>query len=108
MTTKVTSNNVPREVIDAAYLTPKERAEFDYLDWPAIDAGTDSASFFRYRGQLYDLGEFMADYGMLKGSGLPAHLRDWDGFLAESAFSAIVVRYEGDSGDYVVVGHVYS
>ena len=104
---EIITNNVPRPVIDAWELTPAERAEFDYLDWDAIEAGSDSASFFRYRGQLYDLGEFSADYGITKGAGLPAHLSKWDGYQSDTFFSATVVRYVEDN-DYVVVGRVYS
>lgn len=103
----IRTNNVPRDVIDAYELTAAEREEFDYLDWPAIDAGTDGASFFRYRGQLYDLGEFSRDCGILRGSGLPAHLSSWDGYSSDSFFSATVVRYV-DNFERVIVGRVYS
>jgi hypothetical protein len=107
MTVKVVTNNVPRDVIDAYELTPTERAEFDYLDWPAIEGGRQSAAFFRYKGELHDLGEFSADWGMTKGSGLPDHLAQWDGYMSESAFSAVVVRYV-DNCERVVVGRVLS
>lgn len=103
----VRTNNVPRLLIDAYQLTTAERADFDYLNWTTIDAGEDSATFFRFRGQLYDLGEFTADYGITRGKGLPAHLAKWDGYMAESAFSAVVVRYCADN-DYIVVGRIYS
>jgi hypothetical protein len=104
---KVTTNNVPRPIVDAWELSASEREQFDYIDWEAIDAGNDSASFFRYRGTPYDLGEFSANYGITRGSGLPDYLSGWDGYMAESAFSAIVVRYSEDY-EYVIVGHVYS
>ena len=107
MSIRVITNNVPRPIIDAWELTPAERAEHDYLDWDAIEAGNDSASFFRYRGQLYDLGEFSADYGITRDSGLPEHLAKWDGYLSDSFFSATVVRYVEDN-EYVVVGTVIS
>ena len=55
---KIITNNVPRDVIDASELTLKEQARFDYLDWPALERGEDSASFIRYRGEIYDLSEF--------------------------------------------------
>jgi hypothetical protein len=103
---KVITNNVPRSIIDGYELTEQERAEFDYLDWPAIDEGTDSASFFRYKGELYDLGEFTRDYGITKDAGLPEHLSKRDGYLSDSAFSAIVVRIVDDES--VVVGLVLS
>lgn len=102
MTVTVITNNVPRDIIDAWQLTPAERAEFDYLDWPAIEAGSDSASFFRYRGDLYDLGEFS------RWSTAPdAELRRWDGYMGESFFSALVVRFANDN-ESVVVGRALS
>lgn len=107
MSMTVTTNNVPRPVIDAYELAASERAEFDYLDWAAIERGEDSASFFRYRGQLYDLGEFSADYGITRGSGLPESLTVWDGYQSDTFFSAIVVRYVDDY-ERVVVGTVMS
>ena len=57
----IRTNNVPRFVVDAYELTLAERAEFDYLNWDAIDAGEDSASFFRFKGTTYDLGEVPND-----------------------------------------------
>lgn len=103
----VITNNVPRPVIEAYELNATERAEFDYLDWAAIEAGSDSASFFRYRGQLYDLGEFSRDYGITRNAGLPEHLSKWDGYQSDSFFSATVVRFV-DDGEAVVVGTVIS
>jgi hypothetical protein len=97
--TTITTNHVPRDILDGYELSADERADFDYIDWTAIDAGEDSASFFRYRGSLYDLGEFSTTYGMPEFS----PLRQWDGYLGESFFSAIVVRY-CDDHERVVVG----
>lgn len=104
---RVITNNKPRPVLGAWELSLDERDGFDYLDWGAIDLGEDSASFFRYRGSLYDLGEFSTAYGILKDTGLPAHLASWHGYMSESAFSAIVVRYTDDM-ESVVVGLVLS
>lgn len=98
---KVITNHHHRDVIDAWSLTPKEREEFDYLDWPAIAAGEDSASFFRYRGDLHDLGEFM------RWDTRPDELKQWDGYRSDSFFSALVVRYV-DNCEGVVVGLVLS
>lgn len=101
---EIITNNVPRLLIDAYQLSEKERKEFDYLDWQAIDAGEESATFFRYKGRLFDLGGFMRDYGITKDAGLPEHLSHWDGYSADTFFSAYVVRYVDE--DYVVVGRV--
>jgi hypothetical protein len=92
----IKTNHVPRDVVDACELTAEERREFDYIDWPAVGRGEESASFVRYRGELYDLGEFML-------SSVPG----WDGFRADTFFSGLVVRY-CDDHERVVVGLYFS
>lgn len=94
----IRTNNVPRDVIDAYELSADERKEFDYIDWTAVDDGRDSASFFRYRGELYDLGEFM----VWDNPASPTR-GEWDGFRSDSYFSGLVVRYV-DNCERVVVG----
>jgi hypothetical protein len=84
------------DLIDACELTPDERAEFDYLDWPAIDAGTDSATFFRRNGELHDLGNFMRTE-----PGGELHRLGYHGFAADSFFSGIAVHLDPD-GESVI------
>lgn len=93
---KIRTNNVPRPIIDGFELSPVERLEFDYLDWDAIDDGADSASFFRYRGELYDLGEFM------RIEWEEHDLNGWDGYQSDSFFSGLVVKYANDFEDIVI------
>lgn len=100
---KVTTDNKPRPLIYACELTPAERAEFDYLNWPAIDAGQDSATFARYRGTLYDLGQFTRGNGVGPDSGLPDRLAKWDCHYGDSYFSAVLVRFVNDN-DEVIMG----
>lgn len=102
-TVRITTNNVPRNIIDAYELTEKERAEFDYLNWSAIDEGSDSASFIRFKGTLYDLSEFMA------WTNPPANspLAKWHGYHSDSFFSGLVIRYCNDH-DSVIVGTYYA
>jgi len=99
---KVITNNIPRDVLDAWELAPAEREEFDYLDWAAIEKGEDSASFIRYKGELYDLGEFMRWDN-------PASLtrQGWDGVRSDTFFSGLLVRYVEDF-ERVVVASYYS
>ncbi len=109
MSVRVITNNVPRIILDGSQLTASERADFDYLDWDAIERGEDSRDFVRYRGRIYCVSDFSADYGITRGAGLPAHLARWDGYLSDSFFSAVVVRYGTDDtfgSDYVVMGTV--
>tara|TARA_Y100000361_G_C11161432_1_gene347619 strand:+ start:2427 stop:2705 length:279 start_codon:yes stop_codon:yes gene_type:complete len=48
----------------------------------------EESSFFRYRGQVYDLGEFMLKQDPL--------LSAWDGVFGKSYFSAVLVKYSDD------------
>lgn len=95
---KVITNNVPRLIIDACELSAQEREEFDYLAWDLIDRGEDSAMFFRFKGALYDLGEFLIS--------TDPRLAGWDGVSTDTFFSATLVRFAGE--DHVVVARCYS
>ena len=98
-------NNVPREILDAYQLTEKERQEFDYIDWDAIDNGEDSATFFRYKGALYHLEDAMC----IDAKNLPADsfLKGWHGYYGDSFFSGVLVKYV-ESFERVVVGQYFS
>lgn len=106
MSITITTNNMRRPIREAHELTVKEREEFDYLDWEAIDLGQDSASFFRYKEQLYDLGEFEPTaryHGEIA--------KNWDGIQSDTYFSGILFRYDRDTmenHDFVIVGRYYS
>lgn len=96
----IRTNNAKRDILDAWQLTDKERKEFDYLDWGAIEKGEDSASFFRYKKQVYDLGEFVR---VPHGS----RLNKWHGYTSETFFSGVVIKYCEDT-ECVIVGYYYS
>lgn len=100
MSLTITTNNVPRNVIDAYELTPAERSDFDYLNWTEIEQGTDSATFFRFKGTLYDLGEFMHTGNM-------PEFTKWHGYQSDSFFSGILVRYTEDM-EQVIIATYYS
>jgi hypothetical protein len=95
----ITTNHVPRDVIDEYELSADERKEFDYLDWDAIDRGESGAQFFRYRGTLYDLGEFATTWPLSPTSPFAG----WDGYITDSFFSGVVVKFTPDY-EHVIVG----
>lgn len=99
----IITNHVPRLILEAYELSAKERAEFDYLDWDAIERGEESASFIRYKGTLYDLGD-------LERADLPPYhpLAQWDAFVSDTFFSGVVFRYVKDDYDHVICGRYYS
>jgi hypothetical protein len=99
---QVKTNNVPRDVIEGYELSPAEREEFDYIDWSAVERGQASPTFFRYKGELHDLGEFT-----VWASTPHDELKKWDGYRSDTFFSALVVRYVDDF-ERVIVGLVMS
>lgn len=100
---RIITNNVPRHVLEAYELTAAERAEFDYIDWAAVDNGESSPEFIRYKGELYDLGDFMTTHDMPEDD----PLRAWSGYASDSFFSGVLVRwvFEGEAyAEQVVMG----
>lgn len=102
-TLTITTNGIPRDIIKAYELADNEREQFDYYDWSAIEKGEDSASFFRYKGELYDFGEFMVwNYPFNQ-----LNFKDWHGYQSDTYFSGIVIKYTDDF-ERVIVGRYYS
>lgn len=96
----IKTNNVPRDIIYGYELTEEESKPFDYIDWERARQGLENPWFFRYRGWLYDMGEFE------RVTDNQPSLKGWDGFCTESAFSAVLIRYV-DNYERVVVGYYY-
>ena len=98
----IKTNGRSRHTINACELSPKERAEFDYLDWTAVDEGRESALFVMYKGRLYDVGEFVRVDPLSDLYGL-----GWRGYSADSYFSGTLIRLS-DDGYSAVMGRYYS
>lgn len=82
----IRTNWVPRDIINAWELTADEREQFDFLNWDAIEAGEDSAEFFRYQGDLT----------YIESEGTPAFAPGWHGYLSDSFYSGLVYRFPVD------------
>lgn len=101
MTNKLTvkTNNQPRPILWGIDLTESELKNFDYL--PDVEL----EHFFRYKGELYHTGEFMAiDTGR---ESLPPEFKAWHGYCSDSFFSGLLIRYSEDF-EQVIVGTYYS
>jgi hypothetical protein len=97
----IKTNHRARHTLDWHELTAKERKKFDYLDSDEKQIG---ATFVRYRGWTYDLGEFTR---------VPAEMFQgkWDGYSSDSFFSGVLIKYVDDGwGDLadVVMATYYS
>lgn len=106
MAMTITTNNVPRALLSAFDLSQAELKEFDYIE----DIEECGNRFFRYRGQVYDTGEFVRiekrsalTNGFCHGVDDNSPLLDWHGIMTDSYFSGIVVRYTEDH-EQIVVG----
>jgi hypothetical protein len=96
MSLSIKTNNVPRDLISAFELNSAQRSklrkEFDYLS----DEEFDCSMFFKYRGELYSLEDFLRTEGDLLAKG-------WQGILNDTYFSGLVVKIV-ESCESVVVG----
>jgi hypothetical protein len=111
---KIRTNHQPRPILHPWDLSLGELGEFDYhLEGkpPTEENWTDSgAQFFRYRGQLYDLGEFVRIVPQGGHGGGFAHhdhsgsLAGWDGIATDSYFSATLIKI-GEDCETVTVGY---
>lgn len=89
----VKTNNVPRATFSGYELTDKEKAEFDYYTPEELD----DALFFRYKGNVYDMDEFLF---------APESLKPWQGYSSSSYFSGIVIKCDARM-ENVIVGAYY-
>jgi len=101
---KIVTNNQPRDVLYWHELTDKERAEFDYLDTEEKQV---ERSFARFRGVVYDLGDFerLPDHAP-KTEAYEA-MRKWDGYQSDSFYSGVLVKYVEDF-ERVIMATYYS
>ena len=93
---KIITNNQPRHVLYAWELSTKELSEFDYMD----DEEKESAQFFRYKGNVYDLGEFL----VVENNTTFGELSQWHGYQGDSYFSGLVVKYTDNRYESIIVG----
>lgn len=79
---KVITNNKPRKMLYGYELPESVKADFDYLDREEMEF----RDFIFYRGNYYDIGEFMSTAGIeeLKES--------WTGYSSDSYFSGVVIK----------------
>ena len=91
---EIITNNQPRFILHARELSAKELAEFDYMD----DEEKEFAQFFRYKGVVYDFGEFI----VVGNNTMSGKLSQWHAYRSDSFFSGLVVKYTDDCESIIV------
>ena len=85
---QITTNNVPRNLIYGYELPEYVKKDFDYLE------NINDSEFFQYRGQYYDIGEFMTCANIEQFIG-------WHAYSSDSFFSGILIKFVS-SGSIIV------
>lgn len=91
---KITTNNQQRAIMFWHDLPASAQDEYESIS----DTGS---SFFKYKGNYYAFDDFSGckDDGPFDG---------WNGYISETAFSGVVVRYCDDwNNDSVIAGSFY-
>ena len=101
MTIHSKTNGHARKLYAAWEMSPEIMArEFEYV--VTGDEDGDSYRFFQYRGSWYDANDgFISSWGL---ENMPENVNGWQ---AESAFSAVGIRYADDDYDAVVVTYCH-
>lgn len=95
---KVITNGKARPIIDFSQLTEKEQKEFDYFD-----SESGCGNFVRYRGRVYDLGQFI----VLDSSGELGQM-GWVAAEGQSAFDCVMFKpCKCNPDSYVVMGRAH-
>ena len=103
MTLTIRTNNVPRDLVYSFELSEEEKKDFNYYNAEELD----NATFFRYRGQVYDLANFICIDDMRGIREIVSGFSKWDGAAGDSYFSGTLVRLVEDE-ERIVVGSYYS
>lgn len=80
-----------RNLLHSYELSKRWRKEFDYIDADDFD----DHAFIRYRGQVYDVSEFMR-----------TGIEGWDGIATDTFFSGTLIKLSPD-GEQAKMGRVY-
>lgn len=101
-TLRVVTDTTPQDILHLNELTNEELTDVGYVDTAIGVCFTGLGTFFRYRGDVYDLDEFIA----INPSLLTEDIRErWDGFRPDAYTSGLVIKYL-NGGKQVLVGQV--
>ena len=111
MNIKIKTNNVPRQTVYGCQLPEKWRSKFGYMS----DEEYETHTFVIYKKWVYDISEFMRiPNGAFGINNLADNdsdfidLNKWHGYMSDSFFSGVLIRFVDECDDeYVVMGTYY-
>ena len=93
---KIYTNWHKRELLYLWELSEAYQAEaretYDYTD-------PEELQYFVYRNVLYSLDDFMSLHNKFYCPNPPGFMTGWDGYLTDSFFSGVLIRYPKDEWD---------
>lgn len=97
---KVITNKQPRALMYLSDFNDAEQAVIrrDY-NWMDPDDLECNFGFFKYRGNVYHLQDFMRTSSEATGD-----LDEWDGYIGDSYFSGVVMKLCDNDCNHVIVG----
>ena len=105
---KIISNYHVRDILYWYELTEKEKNDQDWV--LSNENDPDEFQFFRFKGSIYPLSNFLY-YPSMWGN-KPEEFKDWDSYMSDSFFSGILIKFpDPDDWDYengIIVGWYYS
>ena len=96
---QIKTNNQPRDIVFGFELPDAILSEFDYLEGEELLF----AQFVKYKGQWYHLGDVESPHDLPESS----PLKQWDGYVSETFFSAVVFKFTDDSRR-VICGYAFA
>ena len=109
MNLEIITNNVPRDLLYPYELSNKDWEDTCYDEKDRQRAEQEGDTFIKYNNHVYSLADFMRveDNSPLKGVEDNSPLKGWHGYLSETFFSGILIKYCEDTSQ-VVLGRYYS
>ena len=99
---KIVCNNQYRPLLRWHDLTREEQKEFDYLETEDAQC---NAEFVRYKGWVYDIGEFQYICGDIAPPPQRPGWETFDGHHDETAFSGVLIRLSKDYESALVASY---
>jgi hypothetical protein len=98
----ITTNHQPRRLLFACEFSGAERTKLrQQFDWMSDEDFDSDCSFFRYKGDYYNLADFMR----IEFSAKESALQGWHAYSSDSYFSGVLIKLCGED---VIVGHYCS